>query len=780
MAVIEVAIAPGGIPGKVRVEVIGSPAGRPSTVVGLDAASLTARRALLQLEVVASATRGARETEQLLRAAGQALFAGLLGADGIVDCYRASAALAAERGEQLRVLLRIDDAALAELPWEAMFDHEAGEYICRRDQLVRHVAVAPAAAPPRICPPLRILGVVSSSENLNRIDANAEKEHLTRALVGPVNQGLAEVHWAQDATWGGLQDLLVDGKWHVLHYIGHGGFDPDRDEGVLAMEREGGWADLVPASRLVDLLRQARPMPRLVVLSSCIGSATGARDQFSRTAAALVRGGVPAVTAIQYKISDNAAIAFARALYSAIARGRGVDDAVSGGRAAILGTSDHTLEWVSPVLYLGGHRARLFTVPAPFGSDSTDAAANRGDLPVELAAEAPVPTAPSWRDRTLTGHAGEITTVAFSPGGQLIATASRDATVRVWDTASGRCLHVITGHTGTDLLASRVAFSPDGRLIATANRGVPTRVWDAATGRCVLVLTDMAGPAAFSPDGRVFAIAGDQATAQMWDTTTGRRLNVLTGHLHILVEDISPDMSVFGKVEDVAFSPDGRLIATASWDQTARVWDVATGRCLHVLIGHGNQVQGVKFSPDGRLIATSGWDAMVRVWDTDTGRCLQVLTGGASGVPQMAFSPDGRLIATVDQHPPRIFAPGWDERVRVWDVASGCCLRVLTGHAHRVGQVAFSPDGRLIATVDTSLPFANAVRAVTARVWDLLTGQCLHARAIGSAWDVAFSPDGQLLATASSDKTSWPGSGANLLLSVTVVPPSGSEPWIGR
>ena len=214
-------------------------------------------------------------------------------------------------------------------------------------------------------PPLRILGVVSSPRGLPPLDVDKEQDQLARALARPAGQGLAELHWAPSATWADLQDLLLDGEWHVLHFIGHGDFDPDRDEGVLALTREDGRADLVAAHRLVDLLRQARPMPRLVVLNSCSGAAAGVSDLFSGTAAALVRGGVSAVAAMQYEISDPAAVAFARGFYAAIARGRGVDDAVSSGRVAILGLSDRTLEWVTPVLYLRGHDTRLFTLPAP-------------------------------------------------------------------------------------------------------------------------------------------------------------------------------------------------------------------------------------------------------------------------------------------------------------------------------------------------------------------------------------------------------------------------------
>ncbi len=218
------------------------------------------------------------------------------------------AAVAAERGEGLRVVLRIDTPALAGLPWEAMYDKDAGAYVCRQDRLVRHIPVNSVPMPLRVRPPLRILGVVSSPRGLPALDVEKEQDQLTRALARPASKGLAEVHWTAGATWADLQDLLLDDEWHVLHFIGHGDFDPARDEGVLALVREDGRADQVAAHRLVDLLRQARPMPRLVVLNSCSGAAAGVSDLFSGTAAALVRGGVGAVAAMQYKISDPAAV----------------------------------------------------------------------------------------------------------------------------------------------------------------------------------------------------------------------------------------------------------------------------------------------------------------------------------------------------------------------------------------------------------------------------------------------------------------------------------------
>jgi hypothetical protein len=213
--------------------VVRSRAGEASAEVVLDVNGLLARRQQVEHSVLASAvaSRGVvTEAERPLREIGQVLFAALLGSGDISGTYRASAALAAEQGHGLRVVLRIDNAALAGLPWEAMYDGLAGRYVCRREPLVRHVPVAAPVPPLRVQSPLRILGIVSSPRGLGVLDADLEKEQLTQALAQPCADGLIEVHWAARATWSTLQDLMLRGQWHVVHFIGHGDFDIGRDE----------------------------------------------------------------------------------------------------------------------------------------------------------------------------------------------------------------------------------------------------------------------------------------------------------------------------------------------------------------------------------------------------------------------------------------------------------------------------------------------------------------------------------------------------------------------
>ncbi|CAK8719856.1 MAG: WD40 repeat [Candidatus Electronema aureum] len=228
--------------------------------------------------------------------------------------------------------------------------------------------------------------------------------------------------------------------------------------------------------------------------------------------------------------------------------------------------------------------------------------------------------------------------------------------------------------------------------------------------------------AVFSPDDTRIASASYDKTARIWDIETGRELKVLKGHNET--------------INSVAFSPDGRRIASASHDKTVRIWDVATGKELTVLKGHEEAVNSVAFSPDGRQIASASEDKTVRIWDAITGKELTVFKGHEKLLFSVAFSPDGKRIASASE----------DKTVRIWDAITGKELAVLKGHEEAVNSVAFSPDGRQIASASWDK---------TVRIWDAITGKESavlkgHEDLVISA---AFNPDGRRIASASHDKT---------------------------
>lgn len=356
-----------GEPGVFKVRVLHSVGGgQPWGRLVLDAEGILGRRDDLERAVLSSAVqrRGAvSAAERPVREVGQQLFEALFTGQ-VYGAYRASLGAVQQSGKRLRVVIRLTAPELAALPWEAMFDPETGAYLCRTEPLVRRVDAPYTPDPLVVHPPLQILGLVAAPRGLPSLDADAEQLNLEKALAKPLAAGLVKLTWAPDASWETIHDLMLDGTWHILHFIGHGFYDNVNNEGLLALAGPSGRTDLVEASRLADLLSEAEPTPPLVVLNSCSSGESGAHDLFSGTAAALVRRGISAVAAMQFGISDDAAIKFARGFYAAIARGRSVDEAIRSGRIEILGTA-RTLEWITPVLYVRGGATQLFSFAGP-------------------------------------------------------------------------------------------------------------------------------------------------------------------------------------------------------------------------------------------------------------------------------------------------------------------------------------------------------------------------------------------------------------------------------
>jgi formylglycine-generating enzyme required for sulfatase activity len=338
------------------------------------------------------------------RTAGQKLFEALF--NGPVNtCLLRSLDLAEAKGHGLRIRLRLASApALVNLPWEYLYDSSLNRFLSHSvsTPIVRYLDLPRPSVPLAVSPPLKVLVLIANPSDVEPLDVEAEWGKVRTALSPLEGRGLVQVTRLPAATRAALQRHLRQADAHILHIVAHGDFNQQTQEGVLLLEDEQGRSRMVSGNQLGTLLHDHRASLRLVLLNACEGARTALSDPFAGVAQQLVQQGLPAVVAMQFEITDKAAITLAESFYEALADGYPVDAALGEARKSIY-TSGNDIEWGTPVLYLRAADGVLFQVENVRAEDGSPPSPSPATQPASSSTQSKIdfdwvtmPAGPFW------------------------------------------------------------------------------------------------------------------------------------------------------------------------------------------------------------------------------------------------------------------------------------------------------------------------------------------------------------------------------------------------